>query len=226
MTDLLRGQNRPRGGDLLPGVRRAGIRRASRRNDWERMKRALVCLIVVLALAATGPAHAAAPILISVGHVQRHPEATWSLPPGGDAWTLEIATHPETGSNGSFFEENRVAFEILTRTQTHFLGTERLDVGTYYVHVSSFNSACEPRASSGRRSSSSRSSAHLHCPRATRPRCAQLTRAPSTTVVETGPISATPYESPFETPRLGSVRDGLTKSATRGTGGSLAQTAR
>jgi hypothetical protein len=109
------------------------------------MKRALVYLVVTAsALAGVSEAQAAGPILLSVGHVQRHPEATWSLPPGGDAWTLEIATHPETGTDGSFFEENRVVFEVLSRTQTHFLGTERLDRGTYYVHVSSSNSSCEP----------------------------------------------------------------------------------
>jgi hypothetical protein len=37
-----------------------------------------------------------------------------------------------------------MVFEILSPTQTHFLSTRRLDPGTYYVHVSSFNRSCEP----------------------------------------------------------------------------------
>jgi hypothetical protein len=97
------------------------------------------------AFAFASPAVAAPPVLTPVGHVQRHPEANWVLPPAAArAWVLEIARRPETGSNGYFFEENRVVFEILERTQTHFLDDERLDVGTYYLHVSVLNDVCDP----------------------------------------------------------------------------------
>jgi len=111
------------------------------------MRRGLAAALVVVgaAFVFVSPAVAAPPVLTSVGHVQRHPEANWVLPPTASrAWVLEIARRPETGSNGYFFEENRVVFEILDRAQTHFLDDERLDVGTYYVHVSVFNDICDP----------------------------------------------------------------------------------
>ena len=111
------------------------------------MRRGLPAALSVVgaAFVFASPAVAAPPVLTSVGHVQRHPEARWTLPPtGAPAWVLEIARRPETGSNGYFFEENRVVFEILERTQTHFLDDERLDPGTYYVHVSVFNDVCDP----------------------------------------------------------------------------------
>ena len=101
-------------------------------------------IVAVVGLIGSSEAQAAGPVLVSVGHVQRHPEATWTLPAGADAWTLEIATQPATGSDGSFFDENRVVFEILSRTQTHYLSSGQLGFGTYYLHVSSFNSGCEP----------------------------------------------------------------------------------
>jgi hypothetical protein len=192
-----------------------------------RMKRALVYLVVTAsALAGVSEAQAAGPILLSVGHVQRHPEATWSLPPGGDAWTLEIATHPETGTDGSFFEENRVVFEVLSRTQTHFLGTERLDRGTYYVHVSSSNSSCEPTCVEWSQVLELLIERPPPLPRATRRRCGQLTPAPSPTVLATGHTSATPFASLFETRQLRRTKDAVTRSATRAIGGSPAQTAR
>jgi hypothetical protein len=92
----------------------------------------------------TSPAVAAPPVLMSVGHVQRHPEASWVLPPAGRAWLLEIARRPETGSDGYFFEESRVVYGALNPTDTHFLDDERLAPGTYFVHVSSFNESCVP----------------------------------------------------------------------------------
>jgi hypothetical protein len=64
----------------------------------------LVLSLVALAacaLALAAEALAAPPVLQSVGHTNRHPTATWTLPPGVEAAALEIATRPETDSDGT-----------------------------------------------------------------------------------------------------------------------------
>ena len=49
------------------------------------MRSLLAIVSVVAALIFAGQSSAAPPVLTSVGHVQRHPQANWSLPPGVSA---------------------------------------------------------------------------------------------------------------------------------------------
>jgi hypothetical protein len=41
-----------------------------------------------------------------VSHVNRHPAASWSLPPGVTSQVAEVATSPATSTDGYFFFEN------------------------------------------------------------------------------------------------------------------------
>jgi hypothetical protein len=64
------------------------------------------------------------------------------LPSGVEAAALEVATSPSVGSDGSFVTENVKDFDILQPTQTTYVGSDRLDVGVYYVHVQTLDDAC------------------------------------------------------------------------------------
>jgi hypothetical protein len=98
------------------------------------MMRCRVTLSFMAALAPLAfPATAQAlnpPTLVSVGHVKRHPTAQWTLPPNVEAWSVQIATSPETASDGSFFSENVVDFGSVAPTDTRWLGADRLKPGT------------------------------------------------------------------------------------------------
>ena len=100
----------------------------------------LVCALSGLAFA--GQATAAPPVLTSVGHVQRHPQATWSLPPGVQSRVAEVATSPATSTDGYFFFENVKAFSTLEDAQTTWIYNLQLDPGTYYVHVAGYDEPC------------------------------------------------------------------------------------
>lgn len=99
---------------------------------------------VALAMTAFAPpsAFAAAPVLGSVSHVKRHPAATWTLPAGVKSQVVEVATHPDVGSDGYFFTENVKVFDLLEEAQTSWLDSDQLTPGIYYVHVSGFDEPC------------------------------------------------------------------------------------
>ena len=80
------------------------------------------------------------PTLTAVGHDRMHPWAEWTLAPGAKAWTIEVATAPDQGSDGDFWTENVKEFDLLWNDpgQTRWLSPSRLDPGVYYVHVSSY----------------------------------------------------------------------------------------
>jgi hypothetical protein len=90
------------------------------------------------------PAVAAPPVLTSVSHVNRHPTATWTLPPGVLSRVAEAATSPATSSDGYFFSENLKAFDTLEDAQTNWVYNSQLDPGVYYVHIGGFDSSCGP----------------------------------------------------------------------------------
>ena len=104
--------------------------------------RKLVFVIAACAAVFAPSALAAPPTLLRVGHDRMHPWAEWTLPPGADAQTIEIASAPEVGTDGAFWMENVEEFDLLEDDQTRYLSTSRLDPGTYYVHVSSFDPEC------------------------------------------------------------------------------------
>jgi hypothetical protein len=104
-----------------------------------------VCVLAtaaVGALALTGAASAKAPILQAVGHVDRHPTATWTLPAGVKSAVVEVASSPSTSSDGYFFNENVVAFDVPNETDTSWTHNFQLDPGTYFVHVGGIDEPC------------------------------------------------------------------------------------
>jgi hypothetical protein len=101
-------------------------------------------LVLTLGLAVTGTALAAAPVLLSVGHVDRHPTATWSLPAGVQSRVIEVATSPATEGAGEFVAANVTTWDNLDDFQTSWTSSDQLEPGTYYVHVSGFHLSCGP----------------------------------------------------------------------------------
>ena len=80
------------------------------------------------------PAIAAPPVLTSVSHVDRHPAATWTLPPGVRSRVAEVATSPATSTDGYFFFENVKAFDVLEDAQTNWVYN--------FQHVAGFDEPC------------------------------------------------------------------------------------
>lgn len=72
----------------------------------------------------------------------RHPAADWTLPPGVTSQVVEVATSPQTSTDGYFFFENVKAFDLLERAQTHWVYNLQLDPGVYYVHVAGLDEPC------------------------------------------------------------------------------------
>lgn len=104
----------------------------------------IIVLLVVAALVAPATAEASdGPVLQSVGHVNRHPKAAWTLPPNVEASSVEVARKPTTASNGSFFQENVVASDILDESDTRWLYERQIRPGKYYVHVRGFDASCD-----------------------------------------------------------------------------------
>jgi hypothetical protein len=109
------------------------------------MKRRFVFILsasALSALALASHAQAAPPVLLSVGHVDRHPEANWSLPAGVKSKVAEVATSPATSTDGYFFFENVRAFSTLEDSQTHWVYNFQLDPGTYYLHIAGIDEPC------------------------------------------------------------------------------------
>ena len=94
------------------------------------------------ALVFASPAVAAPPVLTSVSHVNRHPAATWTLPPGVLSRVAEVATSPATSTDGYFFSENVKAFDTLEDAQTNWVYNSQLDPGVYYVHIGGVDEPC------------------------------------------------------------------------------------
>jgi hypothetical protein len=101
------------------------------------MKRLIVALVVVIAsLGFVGGALASAPVLSSVTvSADRHPSATLSAPKA-DFVAIYFASKPDRATDGSFFQENIVASDILTSDEIQtgsWTYSDQLDPGTYYV---------------------------------------------------------------------------------------------
>jgi hypothetical protein len=106
------------------------------------MKAVLAFIWAVSALVFAGQAVAAPPVLTSVSHVDRHPAATWTLPPGVQSEIVEVATSPATSTDGEFLSENVEVFDLLEEAQTSWVDNFQLDPGVYYLHVGGFDEPC------------------------------------------------------------------------------------
>ena len=99
--------------------------------------------MTAFAAVAASPALGAPPMLQSVGQINAHPTATWTLPSGVQSRVAEVATKPDTSSDGYFFNENVKAFDTLDDGQTTWVYNSQLDPGTYYVHIGGFDPNCQ-----------------------------------------------------------------------------------
>jgi hypothetical protein len=106
------------------------------------MRASLVIVAAFAALLAASPALAAPPILTSVSHVNRHPAANLTLPPGVKAKVAEVATSPATSTDGFFFFENVKAYDVLEDGQTNWVYNLQLEPGVYYVHIAGLDEPC------------------------------------------------------------------------------------
>lgn len=107
-------------------------------------RRRCVFLVAALALLGVSSAEAGPPrsAKISVRQSHRHLIATWTLPPGVDPQVIEIATAPETGTDGYFLEENQEEVDLLEAGQPWFFDTEELGLGTHWVHIRTLDNDC------------------------------------------------------------------------------------
>jgi hypothetical protein len=107
------------------------------------MRVTVIFAAVIAVLAFSVSARAAPPVLTTVGQVDGHPTASWTLPPGGETWVVEIANSTAAGSDGHFFLENRVVYDALFNGSTSWTDSGYpLQPGTYYVHVSAQDVGC------------------------------------------------------------------------------------
>ena len=52
------------------------------------------------------------------------------------AGALQIATQPSTGSNGDFYTENRIVYELIGPGQTNWTDSDQIEhAGTYYLRI-------------------------------------------------------------------------------------------
>jgi hypothetical protein len=121
--------------------------RADRGYLYDVMRRLLVVLASSLALAPA--AHAAPPVVGSVGLTDTRATVTWTLPNGGQDWTVEIASAAAVGPDGGFLTANIVDLETFLpgTTVTTWTSSVPLDAGTYYVHVAASDISCSTCAS-------------------------------------------------------------------------------
>jgi hypothetical protein len=98
-------------------------------------KLAVTIAAAVAALGVPGVVDAAPPKLLSVGHQNRHPTATFSAP-GADFATIYLATSPARGTDGRFLDENIKEVDFLTMDEIQggaWLDSSQVDPGVYYV---------------------------------------------------------------------------------------------
>ena len=111
-----------------------------------RMPRIAVVAVVAALFALTSvPANAdelRTATITLVSATNGHVTATWTLPSGVTAQAVAVANNPQTGSDGSFFTENTVEFDLLQPTQTTYVDGNPLDPGMYWVSVQTFDTDC------------------------------------------------------------------------------------
>jgi hypothetical protein len=104
---------------------------------------ARVVLIAALALLALAPtASAAPPSLVSVTQSGGKIAASWTLPAGGQAWTIEVSKTSGVDSDGYFDSDDVVDTQIFVDGTTSWTSDVVLPAGTYYVHLSGADVRC------------------------------------------------------------------------------------
>lgn len=100
-------------------------------------------LVAVLAVLAFVPsASAAAPSLVTVTQSGGKVAATWTLPAGGQAWTIEVSKTSTVDSDGYFLADDVVDTQVFVDGTTSWTSDVALSSGTYYVHLSGADVRC------------------------------------------------------------------------------------
>lgn len=103
----------------------------------------LAAMLTVVWVFGVQNAVAAPPTLQSVGVVPlRHLAATFTLPPGGELRSIEIATSPAVASDGAFLIENVVFEDFLPVNTSPYVSSSQAPPGFFYVHISSYDTNC------------------------------------------------------------------------------------
>jgi hypothetical protein len=110
----------------------------------------LVGLIVgFAALISPGSTQAAPPVLLSVGHQNRHPIARFGSMPGVDLVAVYVATKPDRGPDGRFLPENVKEADLLTTEEIAagvWMDERQVDPGLYYVMARASDVGCNDAA--------------------------------------------------------------------------------
>jgi hypothetical protein len=115
---------------------------SERRSGDIRLRSALLASTVIVLVVVGYPAAAKPATLLSAFAIEGHVGASWSLPSGVESSVVEVATSSSQGTDGSFFTESLVLFDVLFATQTSYVSTEVLPPGTYYLHVGTYDPSC------------------------------------------------------------------------------------
>jgi hypothetical protein len=100
-------------------------------------------LIGLLAALVLVPAAAAVPpTLGAVTQTGGKVTASWTLPAGGQVWTVEIANAAAVDSDGYFVAASVLDTDVFVDTRTTWTSDEALPAGAYYVHVSGWDKNC------------------------------------------------------------------------------------
>jgi hypothetical protein len=102
-------------------------------------------MVAFAALVSAGSAQAAAPVLLSVGHQNRHPTARFGPMPGVDLVAVYLATKPDRGPDGRFLPENTKEADLLTNEEIAagvWVDEDQVDPGLYYVMARASDVGC------------------------------------------------------------------------------------
>jgi hypothetical protein len=100
-------------------------------------------VIGLLAAFALAPAALAAPpTLVAVGQTGGHATASWTLPNGGQVWTIEVSKTATVDSDGYFLVDDVVDNDVFVDSRTSWTSDVVLDPGSYYLHVSGSDRNC------------------------------------------------------------------------------------
>jgi hypothetical protein len=115
--------------------------RGSSGNSATRGRLAGIALAVAGALMLLpAGARATPPALVAVGQSGGKVTATWTIPPGMAMDFIEAGNSPAVNPDGGDFPlKNTVLAESLGDFQTTYTATVPIAAGTYYVHVSAFD---------------------------------------------------------------------------------------
>jgi hypothetical protein len=101
--------------------------------------RLLVMVVVIGSLALPSAVQATPPTLLSVGQSDGRITATWTIPKGMAMDYIEAGTSATVTPPGDFPLANTAVAELVGDFQTSYTSTHQIGPGTYFVHVSAFD---------------------------------------------------------------------------------------